>query len=81
MWKELKTNIWCSAKHFRLSWDEHKGDVDRVLADYKGAWLMHDTDGDGYKDIIVHDEVTGLPLIDPLLYSQVQSVRNYVTIE
>ncbi len=79
LWSELKTNIWCGAKLFRQLLDQFPGDMDMVLACYKDAVVKIDTDGDGYKETYVYDQVTGNVIPDPELDWQVQTVRDLVT--
>lgn len=77
LWDQTKTNIWCGAKLFRELLDTFPDDQDRVIASYKGAFLMEDTNGDGIKDARVLGD-DGLPIIDESLRDQVDSVKPFI---
>ncbi|HSX57699.1 MAG TPA: lytic transglycosylase domain-containing protein [Candidatus Saccharimonadales bacterium] len=79
LWSELKTNIYCGAKLFRYLLDLFPGNMDLVLASYKGAVQTIDTDGDGVNETTVYDD-QGRPVIDQDLFWQVQTVKDLVTI-
>jgi len=79
MWLVPTTNVWCGAKTFLSYWNHYRVDQNPLnlhlaLAGYKGAFLMIDTDFDGYKDTVVNDAVSGLPIVDPELRWQVEKV-------
>lgn len=79
LWEKLESNIWCGLKLLRENLDRYPGDHYRAIAAYKGAFLMKDTDGDGYKDMVVFGD-DGKEIFDPSLFNQVQSPFNLLTV-